>query len=97
MLVDYVKQEIEKKERIVVENKNWIAIVPFWSVSVHVCLCVLLYVCSVGVHLLCVCCVFCVFVVCLLCVLCVCCVFVVCFVCFLYICLLCVPHYTVCA
>lgn len=31
MLVDYVKQEIEKKERIVVENENWIAIVPFWA------------------------------------------------------------------
>lgn len=31
MLVDYVKLETEQKERIVVENDHWIAVVPFWA------------------------------------------------------------------
>ena len=93
MLVDYAKQEIEKKERIVVENENWIAIVPFWSVSVHVCLCVLLYVCSVGVHLLCVLCVCCMFIVRFVCLLCVCCVFCVFFV---YMFIVCTSLHCVC-
>lgn len=32
LLVDYAKQEADKKERIVVENEHWLAVVPFWAV-----------------------------------------------------------------
>lgn len=32
LLVDYAQQEAEKKERIVIENKHWLAVVPFWAV-----------------------------------------------------------------
>lgn len=32
LLVDYVRLEQERRERIVVENEHWIAVVPFWSV-----------------------------------------------------------------
>lgn len=32
LLVDYVKQELERKERIVVENPHWVVIVPYWAV-----------------------------------------------------------------
>ncbi|HCK99886.1 MAG TPA: galactose-1-phosphate uridylyltransferase [Candidatus Marinimicrobia bacterium] len=32
MLLDYLQQELEQKERIVVENKHWVALVPFWAV-----------------------------------------------------------------
>lgn len=32
MLVDYVNSELKKKERIVVENDGWVALVPFWAV-----------------------------------------------------------------
>jgi UDPglucose--hexose-1-phosphate uridylyltransferase len=32
MLLDYVELELEKKERIVVENVDWVAVVPFWAV-----------------------------------------------------------------
>ncbi|XP_054756482.1 galactose-1-phosphate uridylyltransferase-like [Lytechinus pictus] len=31
LLLDYVKLEAEKKERIVVENKTWMAVVPYWA------------------------------------------------------------------
>lgn len=31
MLVEYAKVEAEKKERIVVENEHWIAVVPWWA------------------------------------------------------------------
>ncbi|MGC8828322.1 MAG: UDP-glucose--hexose-1-phosphate uridylyltransferase [Verrucomicrobiia bacterium] len=31
LLVDYVKQEIELKTRIVEINENWVALVPFWA------------------------------------------------------------------
>lgn len=31
MLLDYVKLELEKKERIVVDNAHWLAVVPFWA------------------------------------------------------------------
>lgn len=32
LLVDYVNRELELKERIVVETKNWVALVPYWAV-----------------------------------------------------------------
>ncbi len=32
MLLDYVKLEITKQERIVVENNHFVALVPFWAV-----------------------------------------------------------------
>lgn len=32
LLVDYVQQELQKKERIVVETAHWLAVVPFWAV-----------------------------------------------------------------
>lgn len=32
LLMDYVKQELEKKERIVVENTNWLVVVPYWAI-----------------------------------------------------------------
>ncbi|CAB3241000.1 unnamed protein product [Arctia plantaginis] len=32
MLADYLKQELEKKERIVVKNSEWVAVVPYWAV-----------------------------------------------------------------
>ncbi|MEO1667715.1 MAG: UDP-glucose--hexose-1-phosphate uridylyltransferase [Chloroflexota bacterium] len=32
LLMDYVALEAEKKERIVVENDDWMAVVPFWAV-----------------------------------------------------------------
>ncbi len=32
LLVDYAQQEADKKERIVIENKHWLAVVPFWAV-----------------------------------------------------------------
>ncbi|GLG93213.1 Probable galactose-1-phosphate uridylyltransferase [Gryllus bimaculatus] len=31
LLMDYVKKEINKKERIVVENCHWAVVVPFWA------------------------------------------------------------------
>ncbi|XP_078284772.1 galactose-1-phosphate uridylyltransferase isoform X3 [Rhinoraja longicauda] len=31
MLVEYAKLESQKKERIVVENKEWLVIVPYWA------------------------------------------------------------------
>ncbi len=32
MLVEYVERETEKRERIVVENEHWLAVVPFWAI-----------------------------------------------------------------
>ncbi len=32
LLVDYIQSEQEKKERIVIENDDWIVLVPFWAV-----------------------------------------------------------------
>lgn len=32
LLVDYVAQELEKRERIVLESDHWVALVPFWAV-----------------------------------------------------------------
>lgn len=32
LLVDYAKRELEQKERIVVETKHWVAVVPYWAV-----------------------------------------------------------------
>ena len=32
LLVDYAKLEAEQKERIVVENEDWLVVVPFWAV-----------------------------------------------------------------
>ncbi|CEF67155.1 Galactose-1-phosphate uridylyltransferase [Strongyloides ratti] len=31
MLYEYMKREIEKKERIIVENEDWIVLVPYWA------------------------------------------------------------------
>ena len=31
MLMDYIELELAQKERIVVENDMWIAVVPFWA------------------------------------------------------------------
>ncbi|MDY5105894.1 MAG: galactose-1-phosphate uridylyltransferase [Actinobacillus minor] len=31
LLLDYAQRELEKKERIVVETKDWIAVVPYWA------------------------------------------------------------------
>jgi len=32
LLLDYAKQEVEKNERIVVMNNDWLALVPYWAV-----------------------------------------------------------------
>lgn len=32
LLLDYLAVEVEAKERIVVENASWVAVVPFWAV-----------------------------------------------------------------
>ncbi|MFT7584065.1 MAG: UDPglucose--hexose-1-phosphate uridylyltransferase [Cellvibrionaceae bacterium] len=32
MLVDYVNLELEKQERIVVENEDWVVLVPYWAI-----------------------------------------------------------------
>ncbi|PRX08787.1 UNVERIFIED_ORG: UTP-hexose-1-phosphate uridylyltransferase /UDP-glucose-hexose-1-phosphate uridylyltransferase [Martelella mediterranea] len=32
LLLDYAKSEIEKRERIVIENDDWLAVVPWWAV-----------------------------------------------------------------
>ena len=31
MLLEYAKQELQKLERIVCENSDWLAIVPYWA------------------------------------------------------------------
>ncbi len=32
LLIDYAKSEVERQERIVVENDDWLVVVPFWAV-----------------------------------------------------------------
>ena len=32
LLVDYAVQEVAKRERIVVENEDWLGVVPYWAV-----------------------------------------------------------------
>ncbi|RLU16628.1 hypothetical protein DMN91_010696 [Ooceraea biroi] len=32
LLIDYMHKELLKKERIVIENRDWVVIVPFWAV-----------------------------------------------------------------
>ena len=32
LLMDYAKQEDEKKERLVVVNNDWLGLVPYWAV-----------------------------------------------------------------
>lgn len=32
LLQDYIKQEIEKEERIILENEHWLVLVPYWAV-----------------------------------------------------------------
>lgn len=32
LLIDYMQKEILKKDRIVIENRDWIIVVPFWAV-----------------------------------------------------------------
>lgn len=32
LLVDYVTRELTKRERLVIETKHWVAVVPFWAV-----------------------------------------------------------------
>ena len=32
MLVEYLKKELESKERLVLENENWAVLVPYWAV-----------------------------------------------------------------
>lgn len=32
MLLDYVNKELEKKERLVVTNDDWVVVVPYWAV-----------------------------------------------------------------
>nr|CAD7260413.1 unnamed protein product [Timema shepardi] len=31
LLMDYVAKELEKKERIVIQNSDWLVVVPFWA------------------------------------------------------------------
>ncbi|KAG6461832.1 hypothetical protein O3G_MSEX012887 [Manduca sexta] len=31
MLIDYLEQELEKKDRIVIQNSEWVALVPYWA------------------------------------------------------------------
>jgi UDPglucose--hexose-1-phosphate uridylyltransferase len=38
MLCDYVKLELEKKERIVVRRGSWVAICPYWAIWPFECL-----------------------------------------------------------
>ncbi|XP_013188941.2 probable galactose-1-phosphate uridylyltransferase [Amyelois transitella] len=32
LLVDYLQQELHRKERIVIQNTEWVAVVPYWAV-----------------------------------------------------------------
>jgi UDPglucose--hexose-1-phosphate uridylyltransferase len=32
LLVDYLKRELEKQERIIIENEHWVILVPFWAI-----------------------------------------------------------------
>ena len=38
MLVDYAKQELEKGERLVCSNEDWMAIVPYWAMWPYECM-----------------------------------------------------------
>ncbi|XP_064409418.1 galactose-1-phosphate uridylyltransferase isoform X6 [Latimeria chalumnae] len=31
MLVDYAREELQKKERVVVDNEDWVVVVPYWA------------------------------------------------------------------
>ncbi|AJQ96372.1 UDP-glucose--hexose-1-phosphate uridylyltransferase [Gynuella sunshinyii] len=31
MLLDYVEQEVQKQERVIVANDDWVAVVPYWA------------------------------------------------------------------
>ena len=31
LLLDYAQQEVAKKERIIVENSDWLGLVPYWA------------------------------------------------------------------
>ncbi|CAG4974505.1 unnamed protein product [Colias eurytheme] len=31
LLADYVEQEILKKERIIIQNEEWVAVIPYWA------------------------------------------------------------------
>ncbi|EDW51888.1 probable galactose-1-phosphate uridylyltransferase [Drosophila sechellia] len=31
MLADYVERELQRQERIVIENRDWVVVVPFWA------------------------------------------------------------------
>lgn len=32
MLMDYLKEELQKEDRIVIQNTNWVVLVPYWAV-----------------------------------------------------------------
>ncbi|XP_045156716.2 galactose-1-phosphate uridylyltransferase-like isoform X1 [Mercenaria mercenaria] len=32
MLIDYVNKELQKKERVILENEHWVWLVPYWAV-----------------------------------------------------------------
>lgn len=32
MLIEYIEEELKRKERIVCQNENWVVLVPFWAV-----------------------------------------------------------------
>jgi len=32
LLLDYLQEELETRERVVVENEGWVALVPFWAI-----------------------------------------------------------------
>lgn len=32
MLIEYLRQELEAQERIVIENEHWLALVPYWAI-----------------------------------------------------------------
>lgn len=32
LLIDYAEQELERQERVVVENEEWVVVVPYWAV-----------------------------------------------------------------
>ena len=38
MLVDYAKQELEKGERLVCSNEDWLAVVPYWAMWPYECM-----------------------------------------------------------
>lgn len=32
LLLDYINREVESKERVIIENNEWIVLVPFWAI-----------------------------------------------------------------